>query len=874
MSGRGPQPRTRFVRVPCVDSGTTVIRISGSLGPRAKPHLTRLTQECLRRNLPRLVFDLSEVDALGGGTARLLNEFAAERAGRGGRTAFRVTSRTVRGFLCADPNLPPPPLCASVDEAVEAVRDGRSPRIAEPRAARPAPAESRAPEPSRSATGLAPGREVPEPGPLQSPADSQSLPAAWPSRRDSVPEPSLAALLLPESLLLPEDDTEDEPLRIASPETTDPFAAELEDPDGVVIGDDIFDLDLSAAIDDRPAPEWGKPARAGTPEALRDRLVTSLHERGVASRLFLFQRADDGRYCLVTRQGPDRERSFDAAGGLGCQRDRALRSRILGGSGCRGAVARGGRAARGTQLRGRRPPRSRRVAGVRGLRLQGDAGGRVQSRGAAGAGGNPAHRRTEPGPARQRAREAAGARATAGGGRPGSGAGSRGRCTGAGTCAGIRAGGSAAARGRAADGPGRAGRAGRTAAGCRRPGARQRVRGRRARASGAHPRRRSARCRRGPAGLLAEATRALRRTVAQMRDILSLSQDFDAAFGTSKLLEVLVLSVVSVARVETVFYFSGRDTDYRLTHQRGMSPDAVQSLRLRADSSLVQRALASSRGLCIADDARITEEERIWARQHGLRWAVPFRFKDETLGLLLLGESAGEAPPDLDMLALLLDQAGLAYDRARLYEMLQDRTLGVVRGLITLIEARNGFDCGSTEQVVRYTQALARELQFPAESLRDLVYGAVLRDVGMLKVSESLLRSPADLSGDQWESIRRHPQEGAAIMRQMRFSPLAVDVVLHHHEAYNGEGYPLGLRGRTIPLGARIIAVAESVRENDHGPPVSQSTRQGRGAGEPGGELGPALRPAGGGRAGPGGQSRASIGLKGDRDLARDLFGV
>ena len=63
---------------------------------------------------------------------------------------------------------------------------------------------------------------------------------------------------------------------------------------------------------------------------------------------------------------------------------------------------------------------------------------------------------------------------------------------------------------------------------------------------------------------------------------------------------------------------------------------------------------------------------------------------------------------------------------------------------------------------------------------------------------------------DEWEDIRKHTIEGAGIMKQMRFTDVAVEVVLHHHEAYNGEGYPMGLRGRAIPLGARIVTVAES----------------------------------------------------------------
>jgi HD-GYP domain-containing protein (c-di-GMP phosphodiesterase class II) len=278
-----------------------------------------------------------------------------------------------------------------------------------------------------------------------------------------------------------------------------------------------------------------------------------------------------------------------------------------------------------------------------------------------------------------------------------------------------------------------------------------------------------------------------------------------------------------------------------------------KGLRLRGRSHARVSARSYRRAApVIDDDAQVTEEERIWARQHGLLYACR-SVSRTSRRLLLLGEGADDSPPDLEMLGYLLAQAAGLRPGAPVRDA-QDRTLGVVRGLITLIEARNGFDCGSTEQVVRYSQALARELQFPADAVRDLIYGAVLRDVGMLQVSESLLRSPTDLTGDQWESIRRHPQEGASIMRQMRFDPVAVDVVLHHHEAYNGEGYPMGLRGRAIPLGARIVAVAESYVKMTLDRPYRKAARQGGGAGEPGGELGPALRPAGGGCTGTCGQ--------------------
>jgi HD-GYP domain-containing protein (c-di-GMP phosphodiesterase class II) len=836
MSGRTPLPRTRFTRVPCSEPGVTVFQISGSLGPRAKPQLVRLTQECLRRNLPRMVFDLSEVDALGGGTARLLNEFAAERAGRGGKTAFRVTSRTVRGFLCADHNLPPPPLCASLDEAIAAVRDPAGSR--RDNAARPA-------QPARAATAARSG--------------------FVPPRRESTPAPEDAATeRAVRSLFAPED--EDEPTAPDNGRKSAPAPARARRDGDATRADELpprarrsepsmlrRNLDL-----DPPAP---KPPARRTPNsasvALRDRLMAGLRQRGVASRLFLFERDGDGRFYLVTRHGADRERGFEAEGGLG----QALAGRVP------------------TFLIDVDPE----VLNETETELLGELNCEVAS--PLGSDANPQFlaflSKEQPGDeySLEELQELEDLLASvAPGGRK--------------AAARTEADRDADARPRPGDRELQAlfGDEPASAAHDGEPDAHDDNSGPHDELPSAAPpneafliheldRPAPVHVADAPPVAPARATtpeqvRALRRSVAQMRDILSLTQDFDAGFGTPKLLEVLVLSVVSVARVETVLYFAAQDGDYQLTHHRGLSGDSVQGLRLRGDSTLVQRALGTARGVEIGDSAQITEEERIWARQIGVRWAVPFRYKDETIGLLLLGDCAVEAPTDLEMLGWLLAQAGLAYDRARLYETLQDRTLGVVRGLITLIEARNAFDCGSTEQVVRYSQALARELQFPAEQMRDLVYGAVLRDVGMLKISEALLRSSADLTSDQWETIRQHPQEGAAIMRQMRFGAAALDIVLHHHETYNGEGYPMGLRGRAIPLGARIVAVAESYvkmtmdrpyRKALPKPEALESLAENWGLRYDPLVVDALVRVV---------NREMSLGLRNDRDLTKDLFGV
>jgi HD-GYP domain-containing protein (c-di-GMP phosphodiesterase class II) len=855
MGGRQAEPRIRFARVACSDPETTAFRISGSLGPRAKPYLVRLTAECLRRNLPSVVLDLSGVEALGGGTARVLNEFAAERAARGGKTAFCVASRTVRGFLCADPALPPPLLAGSLEEAVSALR-GRETRLFLDDTPAPRPrglpdrGVGRAPEPSFDASDPFFGPEPARPIAVEVDEDLETFLAEAP-----LLDPPRAKRPQPRPSVPPQRPRQEPPARGTVWALTS--RAPLPEPFEVSPARDEprSDLPLVDSLDDMPAGETSGALERG------DRLARALRDNRVASRIFVFEQQADGSYCLLTKQGMDRNTVLPRDGELA----RALRalespgfvmdlcaakldeaeSELLTQLNCEvvAPAGAGGRADLVVFVSKERPGDEYSLEELEALeRVLQSAG--PASRAPHSKIRNPLLNRNEiqESPRKRNVTQ-----------RPSSE-----------TSPGERL---------AApllwpdeldgdiDSPPQRFQPKFDLAPAK-PAPRDPSRVDTGRMAASRPRE------------LDPSTVNLRRGLAQMRDILSLSQDFDASFGTSRILEAMVLSVVSVARVESVLYFAARQSEYRLTHHRGVSPEAIQGLRLRADSSLVQSALASPRGVCIREATQVTEEERIWARQHGLGHAVPFRFKDETLGILLLGSSAETTPPDLELLGFLLGQAGVAYDRARLSETLQDRTLGVVRGLITLIESRNGFDCGSTEQVVRYTQALARELQYPQESLRDLIFGAVLRDVGMLQVSETLLRSADDLSGDQWEAIRRHPVEGASIMRQMRFSGIAVDVVLHHHEAYNGEGYPMNLRGRAIPLGARLVAVAESYVKMTMDRPYRKALGKAEALESLAENWGLRYDPLVVDALVRVVNRELSLGLKGDHDLTHDLFGV
>ncbi|MBI3762801.1 MAG: HD-GYP domain-containing protein [Chloroflexi bacterium] len=134
----------------------------------------------------------------------------------------------------------------------------------------------------------------------------------------------------------------------------------------------------------------------------------------------------------------------------------------------------------------------------------------------------------------------------------------------------------------------------------------------------------------------------------------------------------------------------------------------------------------------------------------------------------------------------------------------------------TLLALSRALDLRDTEteehsqRVTRYSLAIGRELGLDGADLAALELGATLHDVGKIGVPDAILRKPGPLSDEEWAIMRRHPQLGYTILRGVDFLAPCLPVVLHHHEKWNGAGYPAGLAGEAIPLAARIFAIADA----------------------------------------------------------------
>ena len=132
--------------------------------------------------------------------------------------------------------------------------------------------------------------------------------------------------------------------------------------------------------------------------------------------------------------------------------------------------------------------------------------------------------------------------------------------------------------------------------------------------------------------------------------------------------------------------------------------------------------------------------------------------------------------------------------------------------LSNALEAKDAVTSQHTEEVVRLAVGAAAELELDLEAVRSVELGAVLHDIGKVRVPESILNKPGPLTDEEWAVMKTHPEIGEHILGPIQSLHRILPIVRHHHERWDGAGYPDGLSGRGIPLGARIVAVCDAYR--------------------------------------------------------------
>lgn len=165
---------------------------------------------------------------------------------------------------------------------------------------------------------------------------------------------------------------------------------------------------------------------------------------------------------------------------------------------------------------------------------------------------------------------------------------------------------------------------------------------------------------------------------------------------------------------------------------------------------------------------------------------------------------------DVDMVISIGDQAGVAVENQQLQAELLKAYFSIVGVLADAVEAKDPYTHGHCEMVARYSRLVAERMGLTDGDRSVVCYGGLLHDVGKIGVSDGILNKPGKLMPEEWELMRSHVRLGRDILARVSVLDRVADVVLHHHERFDGAGYPEGLKGEQISLAARIVCVADA----------------------------------------------------------------
>ena len=170
-----------------------------------------------------------------------------------------------------------------------------------------------------------------------------------------------------------------------------------------------------------------------------------------------------------------------------------------------------------------------------------------------------------------------------------------------------------------------------------------------------------------------------------------------------------------------------------------------------------------------------------------------------------------------------LERAWLTKERIDLVARLEAAWLGTAEALAAALEAKDSYTADHASSIAELASEVGSEFGFDDEALRDLRYAAIFHDIGKIAIPDAILNKPGPLTMGEFEVIKRHPIVGEQILSPVTFLEQVRRIVRHDHERWDGKGYPDGLKGRQIPIGARIVLVVDAF----HAMVSDRSYRQG-----------------------------------------------
>ncbi|MFH1281125.1 MAG: HD domain-containing phosphohydrolase [Candidatus Omnitrophota bacterium] len=246
--------------------------------------------------------------------------------------------------------------------------------------------------------------------------------------------------------------------------------------------------------------------------------------------------------------------------------------------------------------------------------------------------------------------------------------------------------------------------------------------------------------------------------------------------------------------------------------------------------SIIKCAINDNKKLVVYKKTKISGsvEEKIIKSSSAVRkgnlLGVPL-ISEDLIGFTIIKRFKSGQPFDLldqEMLMTMAEQAVIGIKNMQLYEEQQRIVLGSIKSLVTFLNTQVSREYTHSPHFSKLVCALGAEVHLNEKQLESLKYASLLHDAGKADIPLAILTKTTKLTEQEYNIIKNHPVKGAQILRPLQVLRPVIPIIMYHHERYNGTGYPSKLKGGQIPLGARIMSVADAFEAMVYGRPYRQ----------------------------------------------------
>ncbi|MFH1169294.1 MAG: HD domain-containing phosphohydrolase [Chloroflexota bacterium] len=325
-----------------------------------------------------------------------------------------------------------------------------------------------------------------------------------------------------------------------------------------------------------------------------------------------------------------------------------------------------------------------------------------------------------------------------------------------------------------------------------------------------------------------KATSEVKEYQARLEILYEVAQQANSIAEVSKLLEEILLVTQRVvhASASSLLIINEEKGEFYLQAAGGEKSNLIKQTRLELDSGIVGWVARKGTPVMVNDaykDKRFNKhvDEATGFVTRSVM-AAPIVRGQNIIGVLEIINKEGDSvfnERDLlvlsgfaktEALILLVSMSATAINNIKLCQAIQAEYKSTVETLANAADTKDPYASGHSRRVKEYALLAANFFGFSSEAMQAIEFGALLHDIGKIGIADTILRKAGPLTTGEWYIMRKHALRGANIVSEIPCLDKARDIILHHPERYDGTGYPGGLKGEEIPIGARLVAVADA----------------------------------------------------------------